>query len=89
MEDCVVSTPPSVEDGSVVFNVVHNDSGRVFRCEMTDFDSVEIMPLPRDMTPWAEGETRGAVAERALEYARDNADLFERLFEEAQGRPTP
>ncbi len=84
MEDCVVSTPPSVEEGSVVFNVVHNDSGRVFRCAMDDFDSVKVTPLPRDMTPWAEGETRGAVAEHAREYARENAELFRGLFEQAR-----
>jgi hypothetical protein len=84
MEDCVISTPPSVEEGNVVFNVVHNDSGRVFRCEMADFESVQITPLPRDMTPWAEGETRAIVAERALEYARDNSELFSGLFEQAK-----
>ncbi len=82
MTECTVSTPPTVEDGCVVFTVVHNDSGRVFRCVMSGPTSVEVTPLPRDVTPWAEGEARALVAEHALDYERDNPELFRQLFDQ-------
>lgn len=82
MNPCEVSTPPVVEARKVTFNVVHNESGRVFRCAMADFDSVEVTALPAGMTNWAEGEERALVAERAKEYARENEELFGKLFDE-------
>ncbi len=80
MSPCEVSTPPVIEDGKVTFNVVHKESGRLFQCAMTDFDSVEVIALPKEMTNWAEGEERALVAERAKEYARENEELFGDLF---------
>ncbi len=80
MKECTVSTPPVIEDGRVVFSIVHQDSGRVFRCVMSGPTSVEVTAVPRDMTPWAEGEVRALVAEHALDYERDNPELFSELF---------
>ncbi len=88
MSTCVVTTPPTVEGPGVVFSVVHSESGRVFRCEMSGFQSVKITPIPRDMSPWADGKIRAEVAELAHQHAADNRQLFEELFEKAVSRGT-
>jgi len=82
MSTCVVTTPPAVEEGKVVFSVVHNGTGRVFKCEMKDFDDVSISPMPREATPWADGDIRAEVAEEALEHAQKNHKEFRLLFEQ-------
>jgi hypothetical protein len=82
MTECVVTTPPAIEDGCVVFSIVHNNTGRVFRCEMRDFDDVNITGVPRGATPWADGEIRAQVAEAALEHAQNNHKEFRGLFEQ-------
>jgi hypothetical protein len=82
MSECVVTTPPTIDGDSVTFSVVHSDTGRVFKCTMTDFDSVSVTPVLRDMTPASEGESRALVAEHARDHARENPELFRTLFEQ-------
>jgi hypothetical protein len=81
MSECVVTTPPALEEGKVVFSVVHNGTGRVFRCEMKDFDDVSVTGMPRGATPWADGDIRAEVAEEAVEHAQRNHMEFRLLFE--------
>lgn len=88
MSPCTVSTPPVIEAGRVVFTMVHEATGRVFRCAMAGPASVEVTPLPSDATTWPEGETRAEVAEAALDYERENLELFRELFAELRN-PSP
>lgn len=82
MSECAVTTPPVVEADRVQFTVVHQPSGRAFEVHMADFDSVEVIALPADATPWADGEIRALVAERAKAYVREDPELFRELFEQ-------
>jgi hypothetical protein len=77
---CSISTPPSIEDGRVVVMVVHEPSGQVFRCAMTDFDEVVVDAVPHDLTPSPEGDARGEAAEAARSHARENQEAFAQLF---------
>ena len=81
ISDCSITTPPRIQDGSVVFMIVHEPSGEVFTCRMRSADDVNVSLAPAGFTPHADGDTRAAVAEAALHYARENAE-FEPLFAE-------
>lgn len=80
LPQCSLSEPPRLEEGKVVLHVVHEPSGQVFRCELSNFDDVVVDTEPRDLTPSPEGDARGEAAEAALEYARENRDEFAQLF---------
>ena len=79
--DCSITTPPRIEEGAVVFMILHEPSGEVFRCRMVSADDVNLALAPSGFTPHADGDVRGAVAEAALLYSRQNAE-FEPLFAE-------
>lgn len=80
MSHCTITTPPQVENGKVTFSVVHDLSRQIFRCEMSGFDDVVVVPLPRDMTPWPDGDDRADVAKAAVAHALENYDQFTQLF---------
>lgn len=77
--DCSMTAPPRIEEGAVVFLLLHHPSGEVFSCRMKSPDDVSLTMMPGGLTPHADGETRGIVAEAALLYARENPE-FEPLF---------
>src|SRR5690606_36853914 len=73
--DCSITTPPRIEEGAVVFMILHEPSGEVFRCRMVSADDVNLALAPSGFTPHADGDVRGAVAEAALLYSRQNAEF--------------
>jgi hypothetical protein len=91
MSQCTIVDEPRIEGDAVVVRVVHEDpaeenSGRVFVCRMTAFDTISVEPFPKGQTPHPSGEHRRQAAEAVRKYAEENLSRFEELFEELARR---
>ena len=70
----------------VVLHVLDVRSGQTFVCSFTDFASVSVEPLEGQWVPQPTSDERARAARFALEEARLESGLFERLFEELARR---
>lgn len=77
---------PHLDAGRVVLHVLDVKSGQTFVCSFKDFASVSVEPLEGQWVPQPTSDERARAARFALEEARQESGLFERLFEELARR---
>jgi universal stress protein A len=77
---------PHLDAGRVVLHVLDVRSGQTFVCSFRDFGSVSVEPLEGQWVPQPTSDERARAARFALEEARRESGLFERLFEELARR---
>ena len=77
---------PHLDAGRVVLHVLDVRSGQTFVCSFRDFGSVSVEPLEGQWVPQPTSDERARAARFALEEARLESGLFERLFEELARR---
>jgi nucleotide-binding universal stress UspA family protein len=77
---------PHLDAGRVVLHVLDVRSGQTFVCSFRDFSSVSVEPLEGQWVPQPTSDERARAARFALEEARLESGLFERLFEELARR---
>ena len=84
---CTITTAPYVDAGAVAFVLLHEPTGEAFLCRMASFEDVNVTLLPEGLTPPAQGDIRGVVAEAALHYAERNVEELAPLFEQLSAQP--
>jgi hypothetical protein len=91
MNRCSIVGEPAIDEGAVVLRVFVMDSakettGRIVVCRLTGFDEMIVETFPKGAAPHEGGEYRAEAAEFAKEYAEQNLERFEQLFQELARR---